>query len=122
MEDPVASQSAQYHAPPRPGLKHACPVCRVPLLAGRGLGAICQVCWWEDDGIDDEDWPSGCNHGITLAEARRNFAQTMWHLEPGDPLAATLGAGVLDRQVQALGEAWLAWSNARQNDAATTPP
>lgn len=58
---------------PRRGLRHACPVCRVPSLHQRGAYEICPVCWWEDDGIVDEGWPSGCN-GRTLLEARRHFA------------------------------------------------
>lgn len=88
--------SAASHPAPRPGLRHECPVCRVPLLAERGRAEICPVCWWEDDGIDEEDWSSGCNHGITLREARANFARTMFCYPPNDPQILSLGGGETD--------------------------
>lgn len=70
----VATTPGSGHWPqPGPGLRHACPVCRVPSLRQRAAYEVCQVCWWEDDGIVDEGWPSGCN-GRTLLEARRHFA------------------------------------------------
>jgi len=38
---------------------------------------ICPVCFWEQDsfGVSDPDEPSGANHGLTLREGRRNFAE-----------------------------------------------
>jgi hypothetical protein len=70
------------------------------LLAERGWDEICHVCWWEDDGIDDEIWPSGCNSGVRLAEARHSFAQTTWYHRLGDPRTVTLGAGVPEIEVR----------------------
>jgi hypothetical protein len=35
---------------------------------------ICPVCFWQDVDGDDLDRPSAANGGVTLAEARRNYA------------------------------------------------
>jgi hypothetical protein len=57
---------------------HACPCCAYLTLDGRGSYEICSVCFWEDDGQDDHDADQvrGCtpNHGLSLTQARRNFA------------------------------------------------
>jgi hypothetical protein len=90
---------------PRPGLKHACPVCRVPTLDQRGVYDICQVCWWEDDGIVDPDWPSGPNHR-TLAQARQQFADGLLAYDRSEEGYARLGGG--DPEVEALKHAMLA--------------
>lgn len=53
-----------------------CPCCDHFTLEERGMWDICPVCYWEDDGTDpaDPDGPgSGCNHGLTLRQARENF-------------------------------------------------
>lgn len=31
-----------------------CPCCGYPLLWERGMYEICPLCWWEDDGLDDD--------------------------------------------------------------------
>jgi Cysteine-rich CPCC len=43
----------------------------------RGAFEICEVCFWEDDGQDDPDADAalgGPNGGLSLTDARRNFA------------------------------------------------
>ena len=51
-----------------------CPCCGLPTLPCR-VAAVCPVCWWESDPIQDtsEDVSSGHNHGYTLRQARANF-------------------------------------------------
>ncbi|WP_372442142.1 CPCC family cysteine-rich protein [Actinomadura violacea] len=64
------------HRPSR-GEPYACPCCGYLTLERRGYFEICPVCFWEDDGQDDHDADEsrgGPNRGLSLAEARRNFA------------------------------------------------
>jgi len=51
-----------------------CPCCDYFSLGSRAEYEICEICFWEDDGIDldDLDRYSGPNH-ITLRDARDNF-------------------------------------------------
>jgi hypothetical protein len=45
-------------------------------LFERGGDEICPVCFWEDDGQDDDDADEdrgGPNYGLSLTAARRNF-------------------------------------------------
>jgi hypothetical protein len=54
-----------------------CPCCRYLTLKSRGDFEICPVCFWEDDGQDDQDASlvrGGPNGALSLDEARRNFA------------------------------------------------
>ena len=54
----------------------ACPCCGYPTLRGRGGYEICELCWWEDDGQDDEnadEVPGGPNAEYSLNHARENF-------------------------------------------------
>ena len=51
----------------------ACPCCGYPTIDERGIYEICQVCFWEDDGTDDLDKPTGPNYNLTLREAKTNF-------------------------------------------------
>lgn len=51
---------------------NACPCCGFKNLETRGEYSICGVCFWEDDGCNDEDKYSNCNH-MTLKEAKRMF-------------------------------------------------
>jgi hypothetical protein len=56
---------------------YACPCCGYVTLPQRGSYDICPVCFWEDDGQDDEDADrvyGGPNGKLSLTEARRNFA------------------------------------------------
>ncbi|MDO6591655.1 hypothetical protein DS901_12995 [Loktanella sp. D2R18] len=54
----------------------ACPCCQFPTLSERGSYDICTICWWEDDGQDNETanqvW-GGPNGPYSLARARTNF-------------------------------------------------
>jgi hypothetical protein len=55
--------------------KYKCPCCGYYTLDdGPGRFDICQVCYWEDDGIqaDDPEYWGGANH-ITLNEAQANY-------------------------------------------------
>jgi hypothetical protein len=54
----------------------ACPCCGFASLGGRGDYEICDVCWWEDDGQDNEDADvvmGGPNYHLSLTQARANF-------------------------------------------------
>ena len=62
---------------PVEGVRHRCPCCFYLTLPSRGWYEICPVCGWEDTGQDDhdaDDYRGGPNR-VTLAEARRNFAE-----------------------------------------------
>ncbi|SCG80361.1 CPCC family cysteine-rich protein [Micromonospora rifamycinica] len=61
---------------PAAGL-YACPCCGYLTLGERGCFEICDVCFWEDDGQDDQDADrvrGGPNRDLSLLDARRNFA------------------------------------------------
>lgn len=54
----------------------ACPCCGQKTISERGAYEICRVCWWEDDGQDNDqadEITGGPNGGVSLTEARRNF-------------------------------------------------
>ncbi|MDW6061817.1 CPCC family cysteine-rich protein [Streptomyces sp. FXJ1.4098] len=56
---------------------YACPCCGFLTLSRRGYYEICPVCYWEDDGQDNHDADEargGPNRGLSLTEARSNFA------------------------------------------------
>lgn len=58
---------------------HACPCCGFNTLDGRGEYDICPVCWWEDDGQDNDDANvvrGGPNGTLSLTRARINFLAT----------------------------------------------
>jgi hypothetical protein len=53
-----------------------CPCCYCKTLSERGGFAICEVCFWEDDGQDDYDADvvrGGPNGVLSLTEARDNY-------------------------------------------------
>ena len=55
-----------------------CPCCRLLTLWSRNAFQICPVCFWEDDGQDDADADvvrGGPNGGLSLAQARANYAR-----------------------------------------------
>lgn len=56
--------------------RFTCPCCGYPTLGGRVGDEICELCWWEDDGQDDENadevW-GGPNKDYSLNDARENF-------------------------------------------------
>ena len=58
------------------GIRFSCPCCGYPTLGGRGVDEICELCWWEDDGQDDDEADEvagGPNRGYSLNDARENF-------------------------------------------------
>ncbi|WP_429002049.1 CPCC family cysteine-rich protein [Xanthomonas sacchari] len=55
-----------------------CPCCGYKTLSERGAFEICAVCFWEDDGQDDDDADevlSGPNGNLSLTQARANYQQ-----------------------------------------------
>lgn len=53
-----------------------CPACGHASLDQAGNWEVCPVCGWEDDPAqsDDPDYAGGAN-GISLTEARQNYAR-----------------------------------------------
>ncbi|RXM38169.1 hypothetical protein BOQ62_19125 [Chryseobacterium sp. CH21] len=49
-----------------------CPCCNYKTILEKGNYQICRVCFWEDDGGDDEFKYSYVNH-MTLKEGKENF-------------------------------------------------
>ena len=60
-------------------MKYSCPCCgmltyNVPPEHDNGF--ICPVCFWENDRfVDAINEPSDSNHGLSLLEARQNYAE-----------------------------------------------
>jgi cysteine-rich CPCC protein len=64
------------HQPRREGSTYRCPCCGCKTLPERGGDDICPVCFWEDDGQDDQDADvvrGGPNHALSLTQARANY-------------------------------------------------
>jgi hypothetical protein len=60
----------------RLGNPYRCPCCHHVTLCERGGFEICPVCYWEDDGQDDEDADTvrgGPNGALSLTQARENY-------------------------------------------------
>jgi len=59
-----------------PGLPLRCPCCACMTLGERSAYEICPVCFWEDDGQDDQNadevW-GGPNGALSLTDARANY-------------------------------------------------
>lgn len=53
----------------------ACPCCGYATLDARGHYDICCICFWEDDGQDNDDADTyrGGPNRVSLSEARLNF-------------------------------------------------
>ena len=54
----------------------ACPCCGYGTLASRNEFEICEICWWEDDGQDNDNASQvlgGPNSNLSLTRARFNF-------------------------------------------------
>ncbi len=68
---------------PSDGRRFTCPCCGLALLRSRGAGEICDLCNWEDEGLDDPDLhaTSRANPPYTLAQARQAFRRygVMYH-------------------------------------------
>lgn len=64
--------------PSRTRTRYQCPCCRCFTLGSPSSYDICPVCFWEDDGQDDPHadvvW-GGPNGSLSLAQARRNYAE-----------------------------------------------
>jgi hypothetical protein len=78
---PVADSGGRRHPLPMshpPASPYPCPCCGHRTLAARAAFEICPVCYWEDDGQDDdhadEVW-GGPNRELSLALARMNYAR-----------------------------------------------
>jgi len=72
-----AANAAQPHAAEVKG-DSPCPCCGCITIpnGGDALAYICPVCLWEIDLFThDENQPSDQNHGLTLAQARQNYAR-----------------------------------------------
>ncbi|WP_430542623.1 CPCC family cysteine-rich protein [Xanthomonas sacchari] len=55
-----------------------CPCCGYKTLSERGAFEICAVCFWEDDGQDDDDADEvlgSPNGSLSLTQARVNYQQ-----------------------------------------------
>ena len=58
--------------------RYRCPCCGYKTLETAGAMALCPVCWWEDDGQEDEDAGEvrlTVNGQLSLNEAREHFAR-----------------------------------------------
>ena len=54
-----------------------CPCCGYKTLKAPAALGLCPVCWWEDDGQDDEDAEEvrlTVNGSLSLSDARMHFA------------------------------------------------
>lgn len=54
-----------------------CPCCGYKTLETAGALALCPVCWWEDDGQEDDDAADirlTVNGALSLSEARAHYA------------------------------------------------
>jgi len=59
-------------------VKQACPCCGYLTLTASGEDEICPVCYWQDDGQDDDDASEvrgGPNGALSLSQARANFVE-----------------------------------------------
>lgn len=62
----------------RRNLPLRCPCCGCKTLSERTMFEICEVCFWEDDGQDDNDldeYRGGPNGLLSLRQARANYLQ-----------------------------------------------
>jgi len=58
-------------------VRYRCPCCGYKTLETAGALALCPVCWWEDDGQEDEDAAEvrlTVNGALSLSEARSHYA------------------------------------------------
>src|SRR5579859_5764579 len=73
-------------APPKPvnpdmgtaPIRFRCPCCGHRTLEAPGTLALCPVCWWEDDGQEDDDAfdvRNTVNGELSLNEARMHYSQ-----------------------------------------------
>lgn len=55
-----------------PKILSTCPCCSYKTILEKGNYEICPICFWEDDGSNDESRYSQANH-MTLQDAKDNF-------------------------------------------------
>ena len=59
-----------------PNKMESCPCCGMKTIEERGQFEICKICWWEDDGQDNENanevW-GGSNYDVSLTQARHYY-------------------------------------------------
>jgi hypothetical protein len=70
--------------------RYVCPCCNYPTLIGRNSYEICGLCFWEDDGQDENnanEVVGGPNQDYSLTEARNNFVQYLSMYRPADTTA-----------------------------------
>lgn len=63
---------------PQEGVSYRCPCCGCRTLDERGAYDICPVCFWEDDGQDEQDAATvrgGPNGSLSLTQARANYRE-----------------------------------------------
>ena len=83
----------QERCPPGGG-PYACPCCRLLTLPSRRNWEICAECGWEDDGQDDHNADrvlGGPNGPLSLAEARKEYADYLASLGANNPTSAAAG-------------------------------
>jgi len=59
-------------------IRYRCPCCGCKTLEAPGTLQLCPVCWWEDDGQEDEDASEvrlTVNGQLSLNQARTNYGQ-----------------------------------------------
>lgn len=64
--------------PPEQRKTYRCPCCGYKTLYGRAGDEFCNVCFWEDDGQDEDDVDDvrgGPNGVLSLGQARVNFLE-----------------------------------------------
>ena len=81
-----SQQHEQAAKLPSRGVRFSCPCCGYPTLAGRGTDEICKICWWQDDGQDDDadEVYGGPNRDYSLNDARSNFQQNLVMFPPDE--------------------------------------
>jgi hypothetical protein len=60
------------------GTQYRCPCCGYRTLAAPAAMELCPVCWWEDDGQEDEDASEvrlTVNGPLSLTDARMHFTE-----------------------------------------------
>jgi hypothetical protein len=60
------------------GTQYRCPCCGYRTLAAPAVLELCPVCWWEDDGQEDDDASDvrlTVNGALSLSEARTYYAE-----------------------------------------------
>jgi hypothetical protein len=66
-----------FNVPVSTETRFRCPCCGYRTLEAPAALGLCPVCWWEDDGQEDEDATEvrlTVNGQLSLAEAREHFA------------------------------------------------